>query len=314
MPNYWTREQLMKSKGIGPSHVAAILHVDPWTSAYQLWQQKTFRVPRPEQTAAMQYGKEREPEAVATFRQIMGIDPGIGEEQIIAAHPQIPFLRGIADYWYESEGILAQIKCPSSRSLIEELRETNRVPHNYMLQLAAEMSIFGVQEEFFLVWHSPDDHELVQVSMGDIYEDSTILSAFWESAAIPAIRDFWSRVENDTWFGGEAAQPDEEEWAKAVEERRFAKANVDECEALKEKADATLKRLMGSAKTAVAAGWEATWTAYKPSFGVEVKCADRKSMQKVMELLNPLKDTDGVTAVEEKYRPDNFSFRVEKVK
>ena len=311
MPNIISRDQLMKSKGIGPSHVASILHCDPLTSAYNLWQQRTGRAPKPETTSAMTYGNEMEPEATEQLRRILNVT---GKAQVIAVHPEMNFLRGIADLWAEDEGVLAQIKCPSSRKLLEQVK-AGQMPKNYLLQLAAEMSIFGVAEEYFFVYHGPkpEDHELILVNLGDIFEGSTILAAFWETVAVPAIKEFWDRVQTDTWLGDGHVEPDSNEWGAAATRRNVAKQIIEEAEADKDAAEATMKRLMGTAKAASAAGWKAKWVPYKPSWEVSVKCDSQSAMRKVMDALKPLSTVEGVKAIDEKYRPDNLVFRVESV-
>jgi len=312
-PVAMTQDELRSSKGVGASDVAAICHLDPWSSAYEKWQLKTGRIPRPEQTAAMKYGQEMETTAFAAYLNRAGLIAKGFERQFIARHDELPFLRCLADAWDPTTKRLVEIKCPTSHHLLDSLKRGD-VPKNYLLQIACMMDIFGVESCDFYVFDVKKP-ELCEVTWDWPWDsDGQMLVDFWYGTALAAIENFWHAVQADSWFGDQATYaPPEKDWAEAIAKRLHAQAMIASYESEKDEADARLKQLMGHAMVASSGGYKGTWTKYKAAYDVSVKVEDAAALEKIIAVLKPLQNAAGVREVKSKAQPERLVFNVKPI-
>ncbi len=305
-PKIITRDQLFKSKGIGASDVAAIMHLSPWQEAKELWEIKTGRRPKPEQTEAMRRGNELEPIAFKEYCELTGFS---GEQQVIAVHPDLPYLRCIADGWSGNRGV--EIKCPQSKKDVEAARQ-GIISDHYALQLATCMSIFGVSKWDFYVFDA-EGSELIGVTFSQPFHDSTLLP-FWNEVALPAVERFYGCIVNNTWAESGTPEINESKWLAAVQARNTAMSFISQFETKKDRAEAELKQMMAGAKSATAGGWQAGWQDRKGSFGVGVKVDSEQTMQEILAALESIRGMEGVKAVEANVRQPSRSFTVKQQK
>ena len=306
-PNIITREALMKTRGIGASGVAAILSLSPWTTAYTLWEQKTGRKPKPPQTKQMLDGIAKEPIAFAEYVESTGYKDM--EQQVIAVHPDLPYIRCIADGWDGKRGV--EIKCPQSTKDIEAARQ-GIIADYYALQIATCMDVFGVSEWDFYVF-DPEGSELVGITFTQAFQGGTLLD-FWQQKALPAVQRFWACVSNDKWMEDGLPGIDEQKWLAAIDTRQAAVQQIAHFEDQKFKAEAEIKQMIGTAKSTTAAGWKAGWQDRRGSFGVEVKVESQETMAEILTALDAIKGLPGVKGVEAKIRETTRAFKIEKVK
>jgi putative phage-type endonuclease len=305
-PHIITREEMMKSKGIGASDVAAIMHLSPWQTALELFEIKTGRRPKPQQTEAMKRGNELEPIAFKEYCELTGF---AGEQQVVAIHPDLPYLRCIADGWDGKR--LLEIKSPQSKKLIEFVRE-GIVPDHYALQVAASMDIFGVDQCDFYVFDA-EGSELISVQFEMPFLGSTLID-YWKNQALPAIERFWGCFVNNTWAESGTPEINEKNWLAAVQARKRAVDDIAKLEIDKDRAEAELKQMMAGAKSATAAGWQAAWQDRKGSFGVGVKVDSEQTMQEILAALDSIRGMAGVKTVEANVRQASRSFTVKQQK
>ena len=307
MPKIITQDELRKTKGIGASEVAAILSLSPWTTAYDLWQQKTGRKPKPPQTKQMLDGIAKEPIAFQEYLDLTGYKDM--EQQVIAVHPDLPYIRCIADGWSEKRGV--EIKCPQSQKDVEAARQ-GTIPDHYALQLATCMAVFGVESWDYYVF-DPEGSELVGVTFSQPFHDDTLLK-YWQESALPEIERFWGCVCNDKWTTEGTPEINERRWLTAIEARKAAVDKITWFEDQKFKAEAEIKQMIGGAKSATAAGWTAGWQNRQGSFAAEVKVESKESMQEILTALEAIKGLPGVKGIEAKVRDATRAFKVEKIK
>jgi putative phage-type endonuclease len=305
-PHIITREEMMKSKGIGASDVAAIMSLSPWQTALELFEIKTGRRPKPPQTEAMKRGNELEPIAFKEYCELTGF---AGEQQIVAIHPDLPYLRCIADGWDGKR--LLEIKSPQSKKLIESVRQ-GIVPDHYALQCATSMYIFGVGECDFYVFDA-EGSELTTVDWSRPFMGTTLFD-YWGTMALPAIERFWGCFVNDTWAESGTPEINVARWLVAIETRRKAVDQISKLEIEKDRADSELKQMISGAKSATAAGWQAGWQDRKGSFGVGIKVDSAETMQEILTALESIRGMAGVKAVEAAIRQPSRSFTVKKEK
>jgi|SRR5215831_898180 len=318
VPKYINREEMYSSVQIGASQVASILHMNPFPggSAYELWQQKTGRIRKPEQTPAMKWGLDNEQRTIDHYFESSHIDPRSMQTQVCAQHRELPWLRCIADVWQESTGELIQVKSPSSPGLIKEMR-TSGIPPHYRVQCLTEMAIFEADSEIFHVvdWtQNPPVSVTDIVSWDDFWDTNRDCLVFWEDEAIPALKAFWSCIEADDWPEGDYVQPEEKEWLKGVKMREDGLAMIERGERLKGMGDQKLKSLLGTAQAGSAAGWKATWVDWKPYYSLNIKCTGERELQEVSRAVEGLLGVDGVREIKPDIRPAKKVFRVDQLK
>ena len=302
-PQIISQEELRSGIGIGASEVAAILHLSPYQSAYSLWQTKTGRIPKPAPSDAMEYGNKMEPVAFAQYLERSGHSDM--QRQVAAIHPKLPFRRASADGWDGSHGV--EIKCPTSRRLVKAVRD-GAVPTHYALQVACEMDIFGTDTWDFFVYDS-DKSELLQVGWADGLHSST-LKDYWATHALPEIETFWYQLCADSWEQNGQATVDSSRWKSAVEKRRFARENIEMYEEMEMEANAELKQMVGAAKSASADGWQASWTNYKPTWGISISVVSEAVQKEIVDALEEIKGLEGVKEIKAEHQPDGKVFKV----
>jgi putative phage-type endonuclease len=304
-----TRDEMRSTHGIGASEVAAICHLDPWRTAYELWLDKTHRRPKEPQTEAMLFGIDMEPRAVAYWLQgASWPEKGI---QVPAVHPTLPFLRAIADMWEDPIG--CQIKCPSGDTTMDSMKR-GVVPRHYLLQCAAEMSIFEAKSWEIFVYDAkdPENSEGAIIFWDDWWTPEISLKQFWERTAIPLITEFWRRIRMDEWPEHDPAwpRPSAEQWLAAWEKAKYAKELKSQADDMKEEADSEFKQMMGFEEGMIIAGIEARWSKRKGSVGIQVTCEDNETTDRVLSILAPLENAEGVESVEKKVRGEGKAFGV----
>jgi putative phage-type endonuclease len=304
-----TQEELRSSVGIGASEVATILFESPWQQPFELWQIKTGRAKKPPTTPAMQFGIDMEPEAFEAYCRITGTHEK-WERGVAARHPQMEFLRAIADGWCEANHWGVEIKVPTSRSLIDSMTR-GVVPRHYLLQMAAEMAVFAVDSwDFYVYDAAAKTGELCTVTMEQEFEDGLSLGEFWETAAVPALKEFWEKVQADSWDSWGTAKIDEQAWRAAMLLLEKAVEQLAVAQEEKDRADARLKRLLGNSKFFVdESGCKASWTYYKPLAQVTVN-VDPDKLPMISETLAGLRGVTGVREVKTKVLPESYRFIV----
>ena len=109
-------------RGIGSSDVATILGLNKYCTPYQLWLQKTDKVPREEQESfLMMMGHELEPIIAKVWSKETGFPVIEGsEEEYIYVHPQLDFLRASPDREFMNpEYGRSILECKSTQLTVE---------------------------------------------------------------------------------------------------------------------------------------------------------------------------------------------------
>lgn len=300
----------MRSRGIGASEVAAVCHLDPWTTARELWEYKTKRRKKPPPSPAMAFGIEMEPVAFEYYCQLTGFK---GETQVRAVHDTIPFLRAIADGWDGTTGV--QIKVPSGEHLLRALRRGD-IPKNYLLQCYAEMEIFGASNWTLFVYDAdePEASSLIGIDGQSLWNSGYVIKDFWEHQAVGLLKDFWGAFERDEWEDAKIPEPDEMVWKAALHMREESKVREQEAEDLKAESDAILLQEMRFNSKLSCAGHRAFWQKRKASYGVSIGCEDEETMRKVFDAIKDLENAEGVKEVKARVTEESYSFQVKEVK
>lgn len=141
-----TEKQIEERRGwIGASDAAAILGISPFQSAYDVWAMKTGRVPANPGTPATRAGDRLEEVAILYAEDELGPI----ERNVVAPHPDIPFIRSQLDGVVVSsgspvDGKTAGILNPFYVSDVWGEADTEDVPDWYYTQILVQMACKGV--------------------------------------------------------------------------------------------------------------------------------------------------------------------------
>ena len=128
---------LRKDK-IGGSDAPVIMEVSPWTTPYQLWQQKLGIKPAPEANEYMRRGLALESAARAEFSELTGIL--VAPEVVL--HPTMTWMMASLDGKEVGGENIVEIKCPGEGDHC--LAKTGAVPEKYYPQLQHQMAVCEV--------------------------------------------------------------------------------------------------------------------------------------------------------------------------
>lgn len=129
----------LRKKMITASMMPIIMGISPWSTAYELWLQQ-MDLAEQEETWAMSYGKDMEPEARALYEQETGeiMFPSV---EFSGEHPwAMASLDGIN---LERTKIL-EIKCPGEAT--HQMALSGQIPDYYQCQMQFQMLVTGLDQ------------------------------------------------------------------------------------------------------------------------------------------------------------------------
>ncbi len=255
-----------RKKGIGGSDVSAILGINKWTSAIELWLDKTNQKNDPvEVNEAMQWGTILEPVIRDHFATVTG--KTVMEVKAMLQHPEHPFMLADVDGVTTDENgdpAILEIKTASEYKRDEW---SDGVPTYYQTQVQHYLCVTGVSKAYVSV--------LIGGNSFRIYEVDADLEV--QQMLIAVEKNFWDKVKNmvrpdmdgsdaaknlldQIYHGGveeEIILPDDAvEWVDAYIE---ASAEEDNAKAKKQEASNHLKEIMGDYDKASCLGHSITW-------------------------------------------------------
>lgn len=126
-----------RAKGIGASESPIIMGVSPWSTPYQLWQEKTGRLKRDFSNYATERGHRLEPKARASYEFKFGYNC----PPILATNQRFPFIRASLDGWNAENGVILEIKCPGRMD--HEKALAGQIPEKYFPQIQHQFLAVG---------------------------------------------------------------------------------------------------------------------------------------------------------------------------
>ena len=255
-----------RKKGIGGSDVSAILGINKWTSAIDLWLDKTNQKNNPvEVNEAMEWGTILEP----VIRKHFSVTTGkpVREVKAMLQHPEHPFMIADVDGVTTDDNgdpAILEIKTASEYKRDEWLEG---VPTYYLTQVQHYLCVTGVSKAFVAVLIGGNSFRIYEVDA-----DPEI-----QQMLIAVEKNFWNMVTNmirPDMDGSDAAKdlldqiyrggveeeiilPEEAvEWVDAYIE---ASAEEDNAKAKKQEASNHLKEIMGDYDKASCMGHSISW-------------------------------------------------------
>ncbi len=241
----WLKE---RQTGIGGSDAAAILGVNPFMTALELYEDKTTEiVSEGELTGPMKRGIALEPIAADLYVEKTGrMIMQTGQKR----HPTYPFMIGNVDREIVSEetpGIL-EIKCPGLQIMAKI--KAHGLEDYMMVQLMHYLAIYDYEWGSFALFNA-ERWELIHFDLEADQDFISILmekeSIFWHDHVVPRIpppTDTDSKSIAIPQIDGEMTFVDSEEWLSAAQELQEAMSLKKTAVELEEIAKKTVKDLM----------------------------------------------------------------------
>ena len=255
-----------RRKGLGGSDISSILGINKWTSAIDLWLDKTNQSDKPvEVNEAMEWGTILEPVLRKHFSDITG--KKVVEVKAILQHPEYEFMLANVDgVTTDDDGnpAILEIKTASEYKRDEWLEG---VPAYYQTQVQHYLFVTGVEKAYVSV--------LVGGNSFHVYEVDADKDV--QRMLVAVEKDFWHKVQNnirpeidgsdaskkfldEVFTGGveeEIVLPEEAtQWIDLFVEATTEEDNV---KAKKQEATNHLKEFMGDHEKANCMGHTITW-------------------------------------------------------
>ena len=183
----WRRE------GIGASDAPVIMEVSPYTTVYQLWEEKVFGATE-KSNYAIDRGNRIEPLAMNYFMEQTGITV---EQQVLATHSEHTWMRASLDGYNRDLGILVEAK--SCMNLPSEVRE------DHWVQVQHQMAVVDLSKAS-VVYHNENEGVIFEVERDEKFIAKMIKKeqAFMEKVINlqePSLseRDFVNQNGSENW-------------------------------------------------------------------------------------------------------------------
>lgn len=128
----------------------AILGSSPWTTAYQVWQKKLGLIEEQKSNAAMERGKQLEPEARAQFIERFGIEM----QPVVVESSEFDFLGASLDGISALGEYILEIKCGGAK--LHEMAERGEIPTYYMDQMQHQLLVTRAHMCFYYSYNGND--------------------------------------------------------------------------------------------------------------------------------------------------------------
>lgn len=186
-----TEEQFREHRHgfIGASDVGAITGHNRWSSAIEVWMEKTGRSEPKEESEAMYWGKTLEDTVAKEFARRNNVK--VSRLNSIYVHPDTPWIAATPDRKVNWEGHWAVLECktglsPYAARYWDEL--DGDIPPSYMLQVQQQLYVMGWDVGFLAVLLAgPTYREFM------IERDEKLIKAM-----VKIETDFWELVQSDT--------------------------------------------------------------------------------------------------------------------
>ena len=259
-----SREKWLEARrsAIGGSDAAAIIGLNPYSSPYSVWADKTGRLPEKPDNEAMRQGRDLEEYVACRWREETG--KKTHRVNAILYNKDIPFAHANVDRWVSGEN--AGLECKTTSIMNLKKFKGGEYPENYYVQCVHYMAVTGADRWYLavLVLNKGFYHFVIE---RDEEEISSLLqqeSAFWEHVktdtppavdGAPATGDALKIVYRDT--SGESIELfGRDELFRRYEELTAQKSEVDaEIEKIKQQ----LMSDLGEAEAGNCGSWSVSW-------------------------------------------------------
>lgn len=256
-----------RKKGLGGSDIAAILGISKWSSAIDIWLQKTNqKFDETIENEAMTWGKILEPVIREQFKQRTG--KKVVEVHSILQNEEYRFMLADLDGLTEDENgapAILEIKCVSEYKRSEW--DNDQIPYYYMTQVMHYLAVTGLDTAYvvaligcnsMIIREVKADQEMIAmlVACEKNFWDKVVNCVRPEADASDACKELLDSL----YRGGVSEQivlP--EEAIEFVDLYLEASADEDSAKAKKQLASNRLKEIMGDYNSATCLGHTVSW-------------------------------------------------------
>lgn len=265
-----TREEWLaeRTKGIGGSDISAIVGMNPYRGAMDVWLDKTGRSEPIPDNDDMKRGRLLEPVIGQLYADRFG-RVVIPQGNELRVDPDNPIFRGTADFLVEGEKRGVEAKAPRKRQLPRYgPEESGKFPEEHLCQCLWYLGVYRLDFWDLAAWIGAEDLRVYEIARNQPLIDSLRERAerFWTDCVMadkpPEIDSSpaWAAYLADMYPTGAG------EWIQATEEAaqialdlRGVLLQADEIDARKAFLENKLRALIGEAKGVYGAGWKVPW-------------------------------------------------------
>lgn len=181
---YGDREEWLaiRKKYIGGSDAGAVIGMNPYKSAYELWAEKTGKLPAFEGNMNTEVGTWLEGFVADKFEEVTG--KKVQNDNFVNVNDVYPFACANIDRKVVGERAFLEIKTTSSVGVMRQLRNENEFPAAYYAQCVHYLAVTGLDKAYLavLVLGTPKDFKVYELE-----RDEAEIAALMTAEA-----DFWN--------------------------------------------------------------------------------------------------------------------------
>lgn len=179
-----------RKKGLGASEAPIVMGVSPYTTRYQLWQEKISpEIDRSEKESFItRFGHEFEIKAQARLE----LETGIEVETACVEHYLHPWLRASLDACSFEDRIFGEIKYMGQKNL-ELVRETKAPLIHHFPQIQHQFMVTGFKKAYYVVYSLDADRKnILDYECVELVPDFEYI----EKKLYPELLEFWFMIVN----------------------------------------------------------------------------------------------------------------------
>jgi putative phage-type endonuclease len=257
----------IRKKGIGSSEIGAVLGLNPYTSAYDVWLEKTGQVDPWQGNERTRLGKRLEVPILMEYEERTGSKLDIYTEKTFA-HPERPWQLATPDALHRNRPGIVEAKLVGTRMLPQWGEAgTDQVPEYYLVQGCWQMSVLDrsfvhyaiLAGDQFRIYMLLRDRELEEMLIDRV-------DAFWRNNVIagapPEIR---ATERTLAWIKSKYRQDSQPlrvataEETELMEDYRAVRAATEELQGRMDDLEAELKLAVGDSEGIAGPGFKLTW-------------------------------------------------------
>lgn len=179
----------LRKKGIGGSDAGAIIGVNKYRSAYDVWADKTNMINEQIDNEAMRQGRDLEEYIAKRFEEMSG--KKVIEDKRIYKNPEYPFAFANVDRFVKDENAILECKTTTDTSMKYE------VPPSYRAQCMHYMAVTGAAKAYIaiLVFGKDFNYHIIERDQSEIDKLMEKENLFWNENVIKKIRPQMQGIE-----------------------------------------------------------------------------------------------------------------------
>jgi putative phage-type endonuclease len=188
-------EEVERSSGIGSSEIAAVLGLNPYMSAFDVWLTKTNRAPADVDTAPKYWGRRLQRVIVEEYEIRRKVNVVFMFDEPMR-HPERSWQIASPDAIIPTEKVIVEAKAPGLRQAPKYGPEgTDEIPEEHLLQCHWQLSTLDYQEAAPAILLGGQDFRIYRVTRDRELEDAMLSAGykFWfenvQADVPPEIKD-----------------------------------------------------------------------------------------------------------------------------